>query len=166
MVCDATEQWSDTIKRLLKDLSEQSREPYASAANKKSKAKPDRKAMHMYTKALNESVTVDKEDLSTRFGKPSPHVVVQATDSKVAEEQCNGKQLYIHAFLPHILDCQAKCRNKFLDILRGLGHLFKKNGWGWIWVEGGSQSDLEKALGVGGFGYPAMVALNYSKVKL
>ncbi|KAK5985607.1 hypothetical protein GCK32_018115 [Trichostrongylus colubriformis] len=43
--------------------------------------------------------------------------------------------------------------------------MFKKNGWGWILVEGGSQPDLEEALGVGGYGYPAMVALNYRKMK-
>ncbi len=30
----------------------------------------------------------------------------------------------------------------------------------WVWLEGGSNSDLEQALEVGGFGYPAMVGYN------
>ncbi|PIO74059.1 thioredoxin [Teladorsagia circumcincta] len=94
-----------------------------------------------------------------------PPEVVQATSPEIVEEQCQGKQLCIFAFLPHILDCQAKCREKYLSLLRDLGDYFKKNGWGWIWVEGGSQSELEEALSVGGFGYPAMVALNYRKMK-
>ncbi|KAK6061596.1 hypothetical protein COOONC_00734, partial [Cooperia oncophora] len=80
-------------------------------------------------------------------------------------EQCQGKQLCIFAFLPHILDCQAKCRQNYLNILREVGEHFKKNGWGWVWAEGGSQLGLEEAFGVGGFGYPAMVALNYRKMK-
>ncbi|KAK6030645.1 protein disulfide-isomerase domain protein [Ostertagia ostertagi] len=94
-----------------------------------------------------------------------PPEIVQATSSEIVEEQCQGKQLCIFAFLPHILDCQAKCREKYLSLLRDLGDYFKKNGWGWIWAEGGSQSELEEALSVGGFGYPAMVALNYRKMK-
>ncbi len=30
----------------------------------------------------------------------------------------------------------------------------------WLWLEGGSNLDLEQALEVGGFGYPAMVGYN------
>lgn len=33
----------------------------------------------------------------------------------------------------------------------------------YVWTAAGKQPDLEKAVGVGGFGYPAMVALNVKK---
>ncbi|VDO39207.1 unnamed protein product [Haemonchus placei] len=94
-----------------------------------------------------------------------PPEVLQITSQEVVEGQCQGKQLCVFAFLPHILDCQAECRNKYLSILRASGDYFKKNGWGWIWTEGASQPKLEEAFGVGGFGYPAMVALNHRKMK-
>ncbi|WKY15027.1 hypothetical protein Q1695_000499 [Nippostrongylus brasiliensis] len=94
-----------------------------------------------------------------------PPEIVQATSAEVVEAQCQEKQLCVFAFLPHILDCQSKCRNDYLAVLRDLGDSFKKNGWGWIWVEAGAQPALEEAFGIGGFGYPAMAAMNYRKMK-
>jgi hypothetical protein len=35
------------------------------------------------------------------------------------------------AFLPHILDCQARCRNDYLETLRQLAEKFKKSPWGY-----------------------------------
>lgn len=35
----------------------------------------------------------------------------------------------------------------------------------WLWTEAGAQSELENALGIGGFGYPAMAAINARKMK-
>lgn len=35
----------------------------------------------------------------------------------------------------------------------------------WLWAEAGAQSDLENSLGIGGFGYPAMAAVNARKMK-
>lgn len=35
----------------------------------------------------------------------------------------------------------------------------------WLWTEAGAQSDLESSLGIGGFGYPAMAAINARKMK-
>jgi protein disulfide-isomerase A6 len=37
--------------------------------------------------------------------------------------------------------------------------------WGWVWAEAGAQSDVEEALNIGGFGYPAMAAVNTRKMK-
>merc|ERR1711868_299674 len=37
--------------------------------------------------------------------------------------------------------------------------------WGWLWSEGMAQPDLEAAVEVGGFGYPAMVVLSHKKMK-
>lgn len=35
----------------------------------------------------------------------------------------------------------------------------------WVWSEAGSQQDLEIALDIGGFGYPAMAVINPKKMK-
>lgn len=35
----------------------------------------------------------------------------------------------------------------------------------WIWVEAGAQLELESALDIGGFGYPAMAIVNVKKMK-
>ena len=35
----------------------------------------------------------------------------------------------------------------------------------WMWVEGAAQLSLEDSLGIGGFGYPAMAAVNSRKMK-
>lgn len=34
-----------------------------------------------------------------------------------------------------------------------------------MWVEGGAQPELEQTMEIGGFGYPAMVAVNIKKQK-
>lgn len=35
---------------------------------------------------------------------------------------------------------------------------YKSRPFGYLWAQGGAQPALEEALGVGGFGYPALVA--------
>ncbi|GMR31744.1 hypothetical protein PMAYCL1PPCAC_01939 [Pristionchus mayeri] len=95
---------------------------------------------------------------------PAPEVV-EGVSQEVVEGTCKDKQLCVITFLPHILDCQSKCRNDYLATLKELSEKFKKNLWGWLWLEGGKQGALEEALDVGGFGYPAMVALNSRKGK-
>ena len=49
--------------------------------------------------------------------------------------------------LPHILDCQSKCRGDYLKMLTAMGDKFKKQGWGWVWSEGAVQLDLEQGGG-------------------
>lgn len=95
---------------------------------------------------------------------PAPDVV-ELTSESVAKEQCESKPLCIVSVLPHILDCDAKCRNGYLDILRTLADKYKKKQWGWLWTEGGAQSKVEEALEIGGFGYPAMAAVSVKKMK-
>lgn len=95
---------------------------------------------------------------------PAPEVY-ELTSEEVAKKACDNKPLCIISVLPHILDCDSKCRNKYLDILRNEANSFKKNQWGWLWAEGGAQPKVEEALEIGGFGYPAMVAVNYKKMK-
>ncbi|CCD61843.1 Protein disulfide-isomerase A6 homolog [Caenorhabditis elegans] len=95
---------------------------------------------------------------------PAPEVF-EGINQQVVEDACKEKQLCIFAFLPHILDCQSECRNNYLAMLKEQSEKFKKNLWGWIWVEGAAQPALEESFEVGGFGYPAMTALNFRKNK-
>jgi len=95
---------------------------------------------------------------------PAPEVI-QITNEKDLKENCESKQLCIISILPHILDCDAKCRNDYLSTLKQIAEKFKKNQWGYLWAEVVQQPELEEALGLGGFGYPAMAALNIRKMK-
>jgi len=94
-----------------------------------------------------------------------PPEVVELTSQKTLEENCDGKQLCIIGFLPHILDSGASGRNTYIDVLKKSGEKYKNNGWGWLWTEAMAQESLEKALGVGGFGYPALTAVSLKKGK-
>jgi len=94
-----------------------------------------------------------------------PPELKQAISTAVLEESCKDKQLCVITFLPHILDCQSKCRNEYVKMLKELADKFKKNVWGWVWSEAAQQPELEDAFGIGGFGYPAMVAVNSRKMK-
>ncbi|KAK2180538.1 hypothetical protein NP493_439g04066 [Ridgeia piscesae] len=94
-----------------------------------------------------------------------PPEVVQLTEESVLKGACDDHQLCIISFLPNILDCQSECRNNYLTTLRTLGEKYKKRTWGWVWMEALTQPDVETAVGVGGFGYPAMVAINSRKMK-
>ncbi|KAK5639052.1 hypothetical protein RI129_011544 [Pyrocoelia pectoralis] len=81
------------------------------------------------------------------------------------KEDCDQKPLCVISVLPHILDCQADCRNEYLNVLKDMGEKYKKKMWGWVWSEAGSQYELENALDIGGFGYPAMAVINVKKMK-
>jgi protein disulfide-isomerase A6 len=94
-----------------------------------------------------------------------PPEVLELTSEDVARKACEEKPLCVVSFLPHILDCNAKCRNDYLNVLRILAERFKQKNWGWLWAEAGSQLGVEEALEVGGFGYPALSAVNIKKMK-
>ncbi|XP_032528665.2 protein disulfide-isomerase A6 homolog [Danaus plexippus] len=94
----------------------------------------------------------------------APPEVVQVIDPATMSE-CSEKPLCVVSVLPHILDCDAACRNSYIDILRRLGEKYKNKMWGWVWTEAGAQSSLEDALEIGGFGYPAMAVVNAKKLK-
>uniref|UniRef100_A0A8C4ZX28 Protein disulfide-isomerase A6 n=1 Tax=Gadus morhua TaxID=8049 RepID=A0A8C4ZX28_GADMO len=78
---------------------------------------------------------------------------------------CVDSQLCVIAVLPHILDTGASGRKSYLEVVMKMADKYKKKMWGWLWTEGGAQMELENALGIGGFGYPAMAAINARKMK-
>lgn len=96
---------------------------------------------------------------------PLPELTQLTQSEEQLKELCEESQLCIVSVLPHILDCQSKCRNDYLEILKKIGEKFKKNRWSYIWVEAGAQLELENALEIGGFGYPAMAVVNSRKMK-
>ncbi|XP_014780796.1 protein disulfide-isomerase A6 homolog isoform X1 [Octopus bimaculoides] len=95
---------------------------------------------------------------------PAPPVNEVITAS-VLKDACEKSQLCVISILPVIYDCQSECRNNFISIVEKMSEKYKRNLWGWVWAEAGSQPQLEEAFGIGGFGYPAMVALNYRSMK-
>uniref|UniRef100_S4RCV0 Protein disulfide-isomerase A6 n=1 Tax=Petromyzon marinus TaxID=7757 RepID=S4RCV0_PETMA len=95
---------------------------------------------------------------------PAPEVV-EILNQDVVKKSCEEHQLCIVSILPHILDTGATGRNGYIATLQGMADKYKKKLWGWLWTEAGAQPELEDSLGIGGFGYPAMAAVNARKMK-
>lgn len=93
---------------------------------------------------------------------PAPELVELVEQSNL-EQACDQKQLCLIAFMPQLYDCQSKCRNDYLKTLKKLGEKYKRNQWSWLWTESAKHQELESALSVGGFGYPALAAVNSRK---
>eukprot|EP00245_Coleochaete_scutata_P003436 TRINITY_DN15060_c0_g1_i1.p1 TRINITY_DN15060_c0_g1~~TRINITY_DN15060_c0_g1_i1.p1 ORF type:complete len:458 (-),score=112.74 TRINITY_DN15060_c0_g1_i1:645-2018(-) len=91
--------------------------------------------------------------------------VLQLTGKSTFEENCAKATLCLIAFLPDILDTGAAGRNKYIETLTQVAEKFKRKPYKYLWVEAGKQPELEKVVGVGGYGYPAMVAINVNKLK-
>ncbi|VVD02520.1 protein disulfide-isomerase A6 homolog [Leptidea sinapis] len=94
---------------------------------------------------------------------PAPEII-QVVD-EASMKACSEKPLCVVSILPHILDCNAACRNDYISVLARLGDKYKNKMWGWVWAEAGAQPSLEEALEMGGFGYPAMAVVNAKKLK-
>jgi len=89
--------------------------------------------------------------------------VMELTSNKVLADNCNEKPLCVVSFLPDILETGASGRNDLVAMLKDLGESYKQKLWGWVWTAPGKHENLEKALGIGGFGYPAMAVVNVRK---
>jgi protein disulfide-isomerase A6 len=110
----------------------------------------------------SEIVSWALEMLSENVPAPEVKQIIDENSLRVA---CEEHPLCVVSVLPHILDCQADCRNSYLDILKKMGDRYKKKMWGWVWTEAGVQPELETMLEIGGFGYPAMAVMNTKKMK-
>eukprot|EP00252_Welwitschia_mirabilis_P023968 TRINITY_DN6930_c0_g1_i1.p1 TRINITY_DN6930_c0_g1~~TRINITY_DN6930_c0_g1_i1.p1 ORF type:complete len:214 (+),score=56.58 TRINITY_DN6930_c0_g1_i1:44-685(+) len=100
------------------------------------------------------------EQLETNAAPPE---VVELTGPDVMESKCSPAAICFVSFLPDILDSGAEGRNKYLATLLSVAEKFKREPYSYVWAAAGKQPDLEKAVGVGGYGYPALVALNAKK---
>merc|ERR1711881_437943 len=92
-----------------------------------------------------------------------PPELRQLVDQEVFEEKCKNAQLCLIFALPHILDDQSAERNNRIAMIKGLTETYKTRNWEWWWTEATAQPQLEELLGIGGFGYPALAALNVRK---
>lgn len=95
--------------------------------------------------------------------RPPPELV-QMTSEKVLKESCESAQLCVISVLPPLFDCQSECRNRYISRIKEVAATFKSKQWAYLWVEANSQPELEKALDIGGFGYPALAAVNIRKM--
>ncbi|XP_061962314.1 protein disulfide isomerase-like 2-3 [Populus nigra] len=93
----------------------------------------------------------------------APPEVTELTSPDVMEEKCGSAAICFVAFLPDILDSKAEGRNKYLEQLLSVAEKFKRSPYSYVWAAAGKQPDLENRVGVGGYGYPALVALNVKK---
>ena len=91
--------------------------------------------------------------------------IPQLVNNDILKETCEEKtRICILVFLPHIADSSKNERNKYLNYVKKSrkDHLGKPIYY--LWAQGGDYFDLEDKLHLG-FGYPAVVALNYNKKK-
>ncbi|KAG7508674.1 disulfide-isomerase A6 isoform X2 [Solea senegalensis] len=95
----------------------------------------------------------------------APPELLEIVSEDVLKKTCEDSQLCIIGVLPHILDTGAAGRNGYLEVMAKMADKYKKKMWGWLWIEAGAQMELEASLGIGGFGYPAMAAINSRKMK-
>jgi len=95
----------------------------------------------------------------------APPEVTELTSSTVFDGACKEHPICIVAILPHILDCQSQCRKDHIAMLTKLGDKYKQKQWGWVWAEAMAQTKVEEALDIGGFGYPALAAVNTKKMQ-
>ncbi|KAJ4976890.1 hypothetical protein NE237_001996 [Protea cynaroides] len=100
------------------------------------------------------------EQLETNVAPPE---VTELTSAEVMEEKCSSAAICFVTFLPDILDSKAEGRNNYLELLLSVAEKFKKSPYSFAWAAAGKQPDLEKQVGVGGYGFPALVALNVKK---
>ncbi|XP_076612566.1 protein disulfide-isomerase A6 isoform X3 [Chaetodon auriga] len=95
----------------------------------------------------------------------APPELLEILSEDIVKKTCEDSQLCVIAVLPHILDTGAVGRNSYLEVMMKMSEKYKKKMWGWLWTEAGAQMELEASLGIGGFGYPAMAAINARKMK-
>lgn len=63
-----------------------------------------------------------------------------------------------HALMPHSPASGKAERNKYVDTLKAVAKLRRRDPFAFLWVEAGAQSEMEKALDLT-FGFPAVIAV-------
>lgn len=91
--------------------------------------------------------------------------IEEITSEDALFNACVHEDWCMLAFLPTLKDCNARCRNHMLDVLRGVGHKYKKQRWGWVWSEATVQMPLENGLRIS-YKYPSLAVVNCMKMKM
>ena len=82
-----------------------------------------------YIAEISLNVTLNNIHPSSFFFKQKDFFLLQITSNDALKSNCE-KQLCIISILPHILDCQSKCRNDYIKIMTEMGDKYKKQQWG------------------------------------
>ncbi|KII63574.1 putative protein disulfide-isomerase A6 [Thelohanellus kitauei] len=92
-----------------------------------------------------------------------PPELVHVTSQSLLESECFSKPLCVMAVLPNRMDTTSKKWQKYIGVLKEVIDSQRTMGYGWVWIEGLSDPKFEECFGVGGFGYPALVAYSHKK---
>ncbi|XP_059661938.1 protein disulfide isomerase-like 2-3 [Cornus florida] len=122
----------------------------------------DKKSPSPYEGAMS-ALAIESFALEQLETNVLPPEVTELTGPDVMVEKCGSAAICFVSFLPDILDSKAEGRNKYLDMLLSVAEKFKMSSYSYVWAGAGKQPDLEKHVRVGGYGYPALVALNLKK---
>jgi len=112
-------------------------------------------------RTANDIVAFVKDKLSENAAPPEVLELLEQANF----DGCTGKQLCFISFLAPVQESSAAGRNAAIATLQAAAHNFRKRPFGWLWTSAGVHEALEKTLDVGGFGYPAMIAVNLKKKK-
>ena len=88
--------------------------------------------------------------LKTKAEKQSQEVLIEELESQAQLFQhCSPARVTqcILLFLPPLKECSQECRARHLKTVGRVKSAMKGLSWGWLWVEGGTQTELERALG-------------------
>ncbi|XP_010522374.1 PREDICTED: protein disulfide-isomerase 2-3-like [Tarenaya hassleriana] len=121
------------------------------------------KSSHILYEGARTASAIESFGLEMLEANAGPAEATELTGPDAMEEKCGSAAICFVSFLPDILDSKAEGRNKYLDMLLTVADKFKRSPYSFVWVAAGKQTDLETKVGVGGYGYPAMVALNSKK---
>lgn len=94
---------------------------------------------------------------------PVSKEIIQITSQEVLDQECIEKNgICVIVFLPHILDTKAEGRKKMLKIIEESAKTTLSLPYYYFWAQAYDHKQMEKALNLG-MGYPAVVAISYSK---
>jgi protein disulfide-isomerase A6 len=88
--------------------------------------------------------------------------IKQLTSPDVFKDQCEGGNVCLVTFLPHILDSSAAERTRYIDEIAKSAKKNRSKPITFMWVQGGDHFKFEEKLGLS-FGYPAVLALSASR---
>jgi len=115
------------------------------------------KILEAEVKSLTKSIDLVK------LGGEKPDRVIQLLNDAEFKEHCETRTCII-AFLPHILDENAKTRKEHLKNIESVFKKAKGDGQpvGFMWSQGGDQFESEEKLALQA-GFPAVIAMNLKK---
>ncbi|KAF0991324.1 hypothetical protein HZS_5212, partial [Henneguya salminicola] len=85
-----------------------------------------------------------------------PPECVQAYDQSILDKHCFSKVLCFIVFLPTKFNADSSTWKKYLNSIDEAINLVPSSNFGWVWLEGATNEDFDKAFGIGESSYPAL----------